>query len=149
MSQEISYRKPTVKDYKRLDYINTTCLPENYPLDQWEFMLKLHADYCKIAINENGEIIGYVICVYEGEKAIIPSLAVLPDYRSKGVGKNLLLKSILELRKVHKECNIFLHCRVTNTVALELYSKFNFEIKGRVKDYYSNPTEDAYELSRK
>ena len=68
------------------------------------------------------------------------------DYRRDGYGAMIT-------RKLVKECfkrgmtEIFLEVRISNLAALALYRRLGFAVKGLRKDYYSEPTEDAYIMS--
>ena len=42
---------------------------------------------------------------------------------------------------------IFLEVRISNLAALAMYRNLGFSVKGIRKDYYSEPTEDAYIMS--
>ena len=42
---------------------------------------------------------------------------------------------------------IFLEGRISNLAALAMYRNLGFSVKGIRKDYYSEPTEDAYIMS--
>jgi len=143
----ITYRQAHLQDAQVLDQINRLCLPENYPIDQWKFLLLGHSEFCFVATSSD-IIIGYCICVYEDKKGMIASIAVLPEYRNKGVGKNLLVKAMVAFKKDHKLSPLFLHCRVSNDLALKFYKKLGFNPNGRIKGYYDYPKEDAYELVR-
>ncbi len=57
------------------------------------------------------------------------AIALLPDYRNKGVGKSLLI-SLLEQAKADGYHQISLSCDSTNDSALHLYQKLGFEQVG-------------------
>jgi ribosomal-protein-alanine N-acetyltransferase len=108
-----------------------------------DFDLKAKSVKEEVDYLQNSEI--YV--AYEGVKTIgfiayedkhnsveIISLAVIPEYQRKGIGKLLLnqVLSKLEKRKIH----LITHPR--NTPAIILYLKLGFEIYGLKKDYYGD-----------
>jgi ribosomal-protein-alanine N-acetyltransferase len=142
-------KKACIKDLGDLDKINRKCLPENYEIDQWRMLLNNFSDYSFIALLDN-KIVGYCLLVDQNGKGIIPSIAVLEEYRKQGIGKKLLITSIVAYKKVEINSmkTIFLHCRESNKAAINLYNTLKFEKVGKIKDYYSNPIEDAYELQR-
>jgi ribosomal-protein-alanine N-acetyltransferase len=73
-------------------------------------------------------------------------VAVLPQYRRKGVGKALIAEAMEGMRLYDvKQC--FLEVRATNTPAINLYKKLGFQITRTIHGYYADG-EDAYVMSR-
>ena len=156
MQQTFKLRKFTPKDLERVTYINRTCLPENY-VDY--FFMDLHERFPEtfIVAEENGEIVGYIMCRIEIglsnfgfggfiKKGHIVSIAVMPQHRGKGIGQALVTKAMDGMRLYNaKQC--FLEVRVTNTTAISLYKKLGFKITRTIHGYYSDG-EDAYLMSR-
>lgn len=156
MQQTFKLRKFTSKDLERVTYINRTCLPENY---SDYFFIDLHERFQEtfIVAEENGEIVGYIMCRIEMglsnfgfggfiKKGHIVSLAVMPQHRRKGVGEALVKKAMEGMRLYNaKQC--FLEVRVTNMSAISLYKKLGFKIAKTIHGYYSDG-EDAYVMSR-
>jgi len=113
-----------------------------------------------IVAETDGVMIGYVMCRIERDfsslslrpfsitkKGHIISIAVLPEYRSKGVG-SALVEEALEAMSVHygaERC--YLEVRVSNVSALKLYRKLGFEVDKTLTGYYSDG-EDAYIMGR-
>jgi ribosomal-protein-alanine N-acetyltransferase len=110
-----------------------------------------------IVAEENGEIVGYIMCRIEIglsnfgfggfiKKGHIVSIAVMPQHRGKGIGQALVTKAMDGMRLYNaKQC--FLEVRVTNTTAISLYKKLGFKITRTIHGYYSDG-EDAYVMSR-
>ncbi len=73
---------------------------------------------------------------YEAE---ILNFAVALDYQKQGIGKELLRYAIKEITPE----KIWLEVRKSNINAIEFYTKQSFQIVGKRKHYYLNPTEDA------
>lgn len=76
------------------------------------------------------------IVLGEGE---IMRVAVLPQYRRRGIGR-LLLENCFSSNALN--C-VFLDVRETNIPAIKLYESFGFKSIDIRKNYYSNPTENA------
>ncbi|MEM2147928.1 MAG: ribosomal protein S18-alanine N-acetyltransferase [Candidatus Bathyarchaeia archaeon] len=156
MQQTFTLRKFTPKDLERVMYINRVCLPENYG-DY--FFLDLHNRFPEtfIVAEENGEIVGYVMCRIEVglsnfgfsgfiKKGHVVSIAVMPEHRRKGIGKALVTRAMEGMRLYNaKQC--FLEVRLTNTPAISLYEKLGFKVTKTIHGYYSDG-EDAYVMSR-
>lgn len=155
MLQTFKLRKFNVADLKRVKYINQTCLPENYT-DY--FFIDLHRRFPDtfIVAEENG-VIGYIMCriekglsnfIFHGliKKGHIVSVAVLPPYRRKGIGKALVLKA-LEAMQSYKAKQCFLEVRVTNKPGISLYKNLGFQVNRTIRGYYADG-EDAYVMTK-
>jgi ribosomal-protein-alanine N-acetyltransferase len=146
-----------MNDLQSVIHINYTCLPENYTN---YFFLDLHQRFPEtfIVAEENGEVIGYIMCRTEVglshfgfsgllKKGHIVSVAVLPQSRRKGIGEALINEAITGM-KLYGAKQCFLEVRVTNAPAISLYKKLGFEITRTIKGYYADG-EDAYLMSKK
>ncbi|MEM3666891.1 MAG: ribosomal protein S18-alanine N-acetyltransferase, partial [Candidatus Bathyarchaeia archaeon] len=150
-------RKFRMGDLQSVIRINRICLPENYADF---FFIDLYERFPEafIVAEENGEVVGYIMCRIELglsnfgfsgliKKGHIVSVAVLPQYRRKGIGQALIKKAMEGMQTYNaKQC--FLEVRVTNTPAINLYKKLGFEITRTINGYYSDG-EDAYVMSCK
>ncbi len=94
-----------------------------------------------VAVYDNREIgyIGFHVVLDEGDVA---NIAVLPEYRRCGVGK-ILLENAVRVCKEKKLAFLSLEVRKSNENAIALYKKFDFEIVGERKNFYTAPKEDA------
>jgi ribosomal-protein-alanine N-acetyltransferase len=142
---------------ERITYINRACLPENY---SDYFFLDLYRRFPEtfIVAEENGEVVGYIMCRIETglssfilrglvKKGHIVSVAVLPEYRRKGIGEALVAKAMENMR-LYKAKQCFLEVRVTNIEAVGLYKKLGFGVSRTVRGYYADG-EDAYVMETK
>jgi [ribosomal protein S18]-alanine N-acetyltransferase len=92
---------------------------------------------------EDGECIaGYCGVWLVVDEAHITNVAVLPDYRGKGLGE-ALMKKIMEIAKQVGARVMTLEVRVSNEAAKGLYRKMGFQDGGIRKRYYSDNQEDA------
>ena len=88
------------------------------------------------------QLVGY-ICLWEiGHEVHITNLAVHPSFRRRGVGRNLLARTLDDARAGGAEL-VFLEVRPTNVEALALYESAGFRVIGRRKGYYFDTGEDA------
>ena len=156
LQETFELRKFTLNDLQSVTYINRVCLPENYT-DY--FFIDLHRRFPEtfIVAEEDGEVVGYIMCRIElglsslgfggvMKKGHIVSVAVLPEYRRKGVGQALVTKA-MEGMKLYNAKQCFLEVRATNTAAIDLYKKLGFQITRTIHGYYADG-EDAYVMSR-
>ena len=99
-----------------------------------------------MVICEENHIVGYAGAWLVYDEGQITNIAVLPSARGKGYGSKLTKQLINECfsRGMHE---IFLEVRISNLAAFAMYRNLGFSVKGIRKDYYSEPTEDAYIMS--
>lgn len=95
---------------------------------------------------------GSVLAGYVGSQSVMGwadmmNLAVLPEYRGKGVGASLVLELIRRLQENQVSC-LTLEVRISNEPAIRLYEKLGFTEVGRRPGYYHNPKEDALILRK-
>ncbi len=94
-----------------------------------------------VALTDDGTVAGYGgihTFLDEGE---IMNIAVDPTYRRQGIAGEILSK-LLECAVSAEE--VFLEVRSSNMPAITLYKNAGFEEISIRKDYYQNPSEDAF-----
>lgn len=132
--------------------INLKTLPEHYSDYFYESLLAELPEAFLVAEIEK-RLVGYIMCKIEYgfsnfkklgfvKKGHVVSIAVLPDYRQKGIGRALVEESIAGV-KLKKSDELYLEVRCSNNEAIRLYEKLGFVIKQRLKTYYRDG-EDAY-----
>lgn len=99
-----------------------------------------------MVICEENHIVGYAGAWLVYDEGQITNIAILPSARGKGYGSKLTKRLIdgCFSRGMHE---IFLEVRISNLAALAMYRNLGFSVKGIRKEYYSEPTEDAYIMS--
>lgn len=109
--------------------------------DAWsENALASHlAGECNISLiaESGGVFVGYLLGVLLPPEGEIWRVAVLPEYRGRGIGESLV-RAFLP-----REGCCFLEVRESNLPAVRLYEKVGFLPVGRRKNYYKAPVEDA------
>jgi len=98
----------------------------------------------------DGSVVGYVVGDTADTHGIllghIKDIAVDPDYRQRGIGRELLSHGIASLA-AHGADRVKLEVRRSNEAARSLYAEFGFEIHHTIPSYYDDG-EDAYVLVR-
>jgi len=154
---EFKIRRFEPKDLERVIYINRVCLPENY----WPGFYLENYRNCPEAFlvaEVGGEIVGYVMCRMERgfsdfgkfsivKKGHVISIAVLKEYRRRGIGLRLMVDSMKAMAERGAK-EIYLEVRVSNFPAINLYRKLGYEVVRRIRGYYADG-EDAYVMSWK
>lgn len=89
------------------------------------------------------KIIGYAVIDRWPDQEHLVSIAVLPEWRKKGVGQALLGRLIERI----EQGNLKLEVRRTNQAAIELYRKNGFVRTGVTQSYYADG-EDAIQMEK-
>jgi len=93
-----------------------------------------------------GLVIAALVCWLVLDEAHIATIAVHPDYRNQGIGKQLLQTGMQAA--FAEGARIFhLEVRAGNLAAQKMYENFGFEIVGRRQKYYKDNSEDALLMS--
>lgn len=94
---------------------------------------------------ESGTIVGFVgYAVQEMNRLSLWDIAVRRDSRSKGIATRLLT-ALIDRARAKNMRSLILEVSTENLSALHLYSRFNFELKERIENYYG-PSCDAHVL---
>ena len=91
---------------------------------------------------EDGAPVGYIGMQLLPPEGDILNLAVLPEYRRRGLGRALLDAAFEACRKGKIE-SLMLEVRASNAAAQGLYTSAGFQPVGRRKGFYTAPAEDA------
>ncbi len=95
-----------------------------------------------VVMEQDGEVIGYCGMWVLFEEAHITNIAIHPGFRGHGFGKYLLLAAMQHAMSFGAEM-MTLEVRESNTVAQNMYAKFDFLQQGFRKKYYSDTGEGA------
>jgi len=152
-----SLRRFQPDDLEQVMHINRICLPENYAT---YFFMDLYERFPEtfIVAEEDGEIVGYVMCRIEtglpdfgllgiAKRGHVISIAVLPEHQRKGIG-SALMNEVMAAMKVYKAKECYLEVRVSNAPGVNLYKKLGFEASRVGHNYYADG-EDAYIMNLK
>lgn len=114
------------------------------PWDQISIAAELKNEFSKFFVAvEDGRAVGYVgMYVLTGEADIV-RVAVLPDFRKRGIAR-----AVLEYSLKAADCDVFLDVRESNFAAIGLYRSLGFYDTGVRKNYYSEPEENAVLMKR-
>jgi ribosomal-protein-alanine N-acetyltransferase len=98
-----------------------------------------------LVAERRGEPIGYLVARVAAGEGEILNLAVVPESRRQGLGRDLLEAGIGALKRAGAR-DIFLEVREHNLAAQRLYQGRGFRPVGLRARYYRNPVEDAIVL---
>ncbi len=122
----VEYQPAVVSLWKSCGLI----VPQNDPVEDIQTKLDFQPELFFIALLGN-EVIGSVMAGYDGHRGWLYYLAVLPEYRRKGYGRQLVEKAVSELRKLG--ClKVNLQVRANNASVVEFYEHLGFKRENRV-----------------
>ena len=145
-------RRAELSDLIGVMEINLKTLPEHYSDYFYESLLSELPEAFLVG-EISGKHVGYIMCKTEYgfsnfkklgfvKKGHVVSIAVLDEFRRKGIGKALVEESINGV-KIRNCDELYLEVRCSNTDAVRLYENMDFIIKQRLNSYYRDG-EDAY-----
>ncbi|AEB96029.1 MAG: ribosomal protein S18-alanine N-acetyltransferase [Saccharolobus sp.] len=152
--REYTIRNARADDIDSIIRINRLALPENYP---YYFFVEHVRDWGEaffVAVVDS-EIVGYIMPRIETgfsnlrsfiplvKKGHVVSIAVLEEFRRRGIGKRLLLSSMEKMKEIYGAEEVYLEVRVSNIPAISLYEKLGYKKVKLLKHYYADG-EDAY-----
>lgn len=133
------------KEYAHSAHIcEKTCLDEAWSEQSISDMAEnKDGVYCICLDGDN--VVGTAAAVCSVDEANITNVAVLPEYRRRGIARTLLTLLLDTCRSRGCE-RAFLEVAVTNTAALQLYRGMGFETVGTRKRFYGNTDASIMEL---
>jgi ribosomal-protein-alanine N-acetyltransferase len=87
-------------------------------------------------------VIGFVGMRVEGDQGHISTLALRTEWRGNRLGELLFLAAMVQAME-DGAWSVALEVRISNQVAINLYTKYGFNAISRLRKYYANG-EDAY-----
>ena len=137
-------RMATELDLQELMQIENECFSRPYSSES--FLQDLRGDKVKAFVKIlNEKIVGFISLYIFLDEANLQQIAVLEDFRRKGIASELIEYSV-EYLKQNKVKKFYLEVNETNFVAIKTYEKFGFKQVVTRKNYYGNQSAVVYEL---
>lgn len=132
------FREKHVDEAEALEKL---CFSEPWSRASLEMMMK--PPFSGVACEtEDGVLAGYGAMILSGDEGEIANLATSPDFRRRGIARELLRTMIGTLRSGGAR-NVYLEVRESNVPAARLYMSEGFIPVGIRKNYYDKPRENA------
>lgn len=156
IQKDYTLRRFSPSDLEAVMNINRVCLPENYAayffIDTFNNLPETF-----IVAEVQAQVVGYIMCRLEhgfsdlkklrfARKGHIISVAVMPEFRNRGIGQ-LLVEQALSALSGHNADECYLEVRINNMQAINLYRKMAFEITRTIPRYYFDGF-DAYVMTK-
>ncbi len=136
---------PTADCAAALAAIDTVCFTD--PWSETSFREALAGEgYAFFAMEENGALVAYAGMLTVLDTADITNIAVLPEYRRRGLARSLF-SALADAARGKGVTRLQLEVRESNTAARTLYESLGFAVDGKRKHYYKKPDEDAILMS--
>ena len=111
--------------------------------EQWRAALEgSHRRRIVLVLDCERSIAGFIVGSEVAGEWELENVAVIPEMRRRGFGKQLMqgFEALLLKSNAHL---VFLEVRRSNSEARALYEMFGFEFAGTRREYYKDPQEDA------
>ncbi|KAN0015691.1 hypothetical protein ACTFIV_002206 [Dictyostelium citrinum] len=144
-------RRFVCDDLFKFNNINLDYLTETYYLPFYLQYLSKWPSLLSMAEDVNGKPMGYMIGKAEGEginwHGHVTAVSVAPEFRRIGLADRLM--HILEegSEKIYDGYFVDLFVRKSNTLAINMYTKFGYSVYRTVIGYYSGD-EDALDMRK-
>lgn len=146
---KISFRKSTQNDLAFLEKLEKSCFPAFQQSNRRIIRNSITSPFQQVFIAEtNGKEkprpIGSATLFPYSKTLRLFSVAVLPEYQGKGVGK-LIMEYVIQYARSNKFNRISLEVIQSNPNLIQYYKKLGFEITAELPAYYS-ATENGYRM---
>ena len=144
---EVIIRGMLSEDIDQIMKIERICFSLPWSKASFVNELKNELAYYQVA-EESGKIAAYMGMWKIIDECHITNVAVLPEYRNKGIA-GMLINKMIEICRCSEISAMTLEVRVSNEPAINLYKKYGFFAVGKRPKYYVKPVEDALIMWKK
>lgn len=137
----IEIRSLNFNDLDAVTLIEKTCF--SLPWSEESFVNELvnQLAYYQCATID-GNVVGYMGMWKICDEGHVTNVAVLPEFRKKGIA-SLLISKMIDVCKCSEINSMTLEVRESNYDAIRVYEKFGFKSLGIRPNYYQKPNENA------
>ena len=100
-------------------------VPSNDPQADILLKIRFQPDLFLVGSSEDGQLLATVMAGYEGHRGWINYLAVAPDHRRQGIGRQMMATAEARLRALGCP-KINLQVRRANTAVIDFYRRIGF-----------------------
>ncbi len=137
----ISFRLMAPEDADAVEVVEKACFAIPWSRESF-WKAAGDSDTCYLLALDGEKVIGYAGCWISFEDGQITNVAILPEYRGKGVGTRLMAE-LISLLLARGLTALTLEVRPSNAPARALYARYGFHEAGVRKGYYQDNGEDA------
>ncbi len=139
-------RRPVPGDAGALEAAERECFPDPWPGHL--ILAEIHARgrFQRVAVTPGGELMAYILGVWQYLDLHILKIATRPPYRRHGLAKELLVLA-QDHAAEHGGETVTLEVRSSNAPAIALYRALGYSVRGIRHRYYGDG-EDALVMTR-
>lgn len=138
----IAIERMQPEDVERVVELDQMCFPLPWSEGAYNTEVRNPSAYYIVA-RAQGKIVGYAGMWLIMDEAHITTVGVDPEFRGRKVGERVLINILDEA--IHRGARrATLEVRRTNSIAQNLYHKYNFHTVAIRKGYYTDNDEDAF-----
>ena len=140
----VTLRPAAIADCDALSEVHASAFRRGWSDAEFESLLVQPGVHALLACHRNWfgreAAIGFILYRLAAEEAEVLAVAVAPDYRRRGVGRQLMEEA---MRHAYREGAGEIHLEVedTNSAAIALYRDIEFRESGRRTGYYAQERE--------
>lgn len=140
----VMIRPIAAADVPAVAQMEQICFGDPWSEKSFYEIIEVGAQFFIAESHEDGAVIpcGFAGIITAADESQLLNIAVLPDFRGRGIAKSLMA-AITDASRAAGAAMILLEVRVTNDPARALYEKEGFTFCGIRKNYYQNPKCDA------
>ena len=142
----MNYVKMTASHVEAVAQMEKLCFSDPWSLNSVASELSNPLSLWIVAL-DGEKVVGYVGSQTVMGESDMMNLAVLPEYRRRGIANGLITELIGQLRSTDSKM-LTLEVRQSNLPAISLYEKMGFSQVGLRPNYYRNPKENAIMLRK-
>ncbi|MFX0038964.1 MAG: ribosomal protein S18-alanine N-acetyltransferase [Promethearchaeota archaeon] len=139
--------KVSLKDLKQISKLERKIFKKNsFSKNLIKNLIKNNTLFLKLESGQNKKkLIGFVIVIRDKkDRANIINFLIDPEFQNRGFGSHLLQKAIDEIKKIKGIKKIILNVQISNSVAINLYERFEFKKNPDILENYYQSGENAY-----
>jgi len=117
------------EDLDAVDAIDAACFPPIWRYPRPMLVASMRPTARMVAAEVERRLVGYQLSLQEGNEAQIIRLAVIPEYRRRGIASQLLADALATFRRGRVR-RVLLNTQSDNIPAQRLYERFGFQRTG-------------------
>jgi [ribosomal protein S18]-alanine N-acetyltransferase len=138
----VAIRRMTLEDVPAVHTIDLLSFSLPWPENSFRFELTGNPASRSWVAESDGRLAAMLVLWLVIDEAHIATIATHPNFRRKGIGKQLMIAA-LQSARAEGAMRAFLEVRSGNAVAQAMYKKYGFIVAGVRLRYYKDNNEDA------
>ena len=141
-------RPMTTADLDQVLVIEEQNFPDPFPRNLFEIPMK-HPSYKYVVACDNyddNKVLGYAILIVQHDEAHLQKMSVITDRQMQSIGSELTEYLISLSDEGEGFSKMWLEVRESNTPAIKLYEKFDFNVHCKRENYYKHDDSEGNEI---